>query len=137
MVKNVHILYFSVKSLAAAGKFKNRRYQKNTNTSKQTMGAFLSWFRGSQALDRSYSTSILDFISIISMFLRIIKLERMGIPDDKILMEINYMVKKVSDKHISILSYLQCRFYMCNAILGNCKTKAECHETRSRVCVKS
>ena len=133
MVKNVHILYFSVKSLAAAGKFKNRRYQKNTNTSKQTMGAFLSWFRGSQALDRSYSTSILDFISIISMFLRIIKLERMGIPDDKILMEINYMVKKVrSDKHI-----LSSHIYKCNAILGNCKTKAECHETRSRVCVKS
>ena len=72
-----NILCFSVKSLAAAGKFKNRRYKKETNTSKQTMGAFLSWFRGSQALDR------------------IIKLERMGIPDDKILMEINYMVKKV------------------------------------------
>ena len=75
--KLTNILYFSVKSLAAAGKFKNRRYKKETNTSKQTMGAFLSWFRGSQALDR------------------IIKLERMGIPDDKIIMEINYMVKKV------------------------------------------
>ena len=67
---------FSVKSLAAAGKFKSRRYKK-TDTNKQTMGSFLAWFGGSQALDR------------------IIKLERMGIPDDKILMEINYMVRKV------------------------------------------
>ena len=41
------------------------------------MGSFLAWFGGSQALDR------------------IIKLERMGVPDDKILMEINYMVRKV------------------------------------------
>ena len=59
--KNVRILKvmnddnndFSVKSLAAAGKFKNRRYNnKKENTTKQTMGAFLSWFGGSQALDR-------------------------------------------------------------------------------------
>ena len=80
-------MYFSVKSLAAAGKFKNRRYKKETNISKQTMGAFLSWFRGSQALDR------------------IIKLERMGIPDDKIIMEINYMVKKVRTTVIIFLPF--------------------------------
>ena len=63
ILMNVYILYFSVKSLAAAGKFKNRRYKKDTNTSKQSMGAFLSWFRGSQALDRFCLTSLmLDFI---------------------------------------------------------------------------
>lgn len=33
------------------------------------------------------------------VYFRIIKLERMGIPDDKILMEINYMVKKVYFVH--------------------------------------
>lgn len=41
------------------------------------MGPFLSWFGGSQALER------------------IIKLERMGVSDEKILMELNYMIKKV------------------------------------------
>ena len=46
------------------------------------MGSFLSWFGGSQALDR------------------IIKLERMGVPDDKIIMEINYMVRKLMIKMI-------------------------------------
>ena len=66
----------SVKGLAAAGKFKSRRYKKE-NSTKQTMGPFMSWFGGSQALER------------------IIKLERMGVTDEKILMEINYMVKKV------------------------------------------
>ena len=86
-------MYFSVKSLAAAGKFKNRRYKKETNTSKQTMGAFLSWFRGSQALDR-FNKSLIWSVFMFSL-IRVIKLERMGIPDDKIIMEINYMVKKV------------------------------------------
>ena len=41
------------------------------------MGPFLSWFGGSQALET------------------IIKLERMGVSDEKILMELNYMIKKV------------------------------------------
>ena len=41
------------------------------------MGAFLSWFGDSQALDR------------------IIKLERLGVSDEKIIMELTYMVKKV------------------------------------------
>ena len=71
----------SVKGLAAAGKFKSRRYKKE-NSTKQTMGPFMSWFGGSQALER------------------IIKLERMGVTDEKILMEINYMVKKVLNIHM-------------------------------------
>ena len=41
------------------------------------MGSFLAWFGDSQALER------------------IIKLERMGVTDEKIVMEITYMVKKV------------------------------------------
>lgn len=65
-----------MKSLTAAGKFKKRRH-KTDKSSKQTMGAFLAWFGDSQALER------------------IIKLERMGVPDEKIIMEITYMVKKV------------------------------------------
>ena len=44
---------FSVRSLAAAGKFRSRRYKTDKNTSRQKLGAFLSWFGGSQALDRS------------------------------------------------------------------------------------
>lgn len=43
----------------------------------ETMGAFLAWFGESQALER------------------IIKMERMGVTDEKIIMEITYMVKKV------------------------------------------
>lgn len=45
--------------------------------------------------------SLIWFKIIFSLFERIIKLERMGIPDDKIIMEINYMVKKVRNcQHI-------------------------------------
>ena len=82
-----------MRSLTAAGKFKKRRHKQEKLTQKQvtpfiffllsvcvssqTMGAFLSWFGNSQALDR------------------IIKLERMGVTDEKIMMEMNYMIKKV------------------------------------------
>ena len=81
-----------MKSLTAAGKFKNRRYRENNQKKTLAVSSFLNWFEGSQALDR------------------IIKMEKQksAANDSGVITEMVYMIKRESarQKQVNINAVL-------------------------------
>ena len=81
-----------MKSLTAAGKFKNRRYRENNQKKTLALSSFLNWFEGSQALDR------------------IIKMEKQksAANDSGVITEMVYMIKRESarQKQVNINAVL-------------------------------